>query len=77
MIADLAYISSIQRKQGDKVVIEDNVYVGPNASLDACHLEAFSYVGMGSSIARGAVVESFAVVAAGANVGEGVTVPSG
>lgn len=32
---------------------------------------------MGASVARGATVESFAVVAAGAHVGEGVTVPSG
>lgn len=59
------------------MVIEDNVYVGPNATLDACHLESFSYVGMGSTIGRGAVVESFAVVAAGASIPEGATVPSG
>lgn len=61
----------------DKVIIEDNVFVGPNARLDSCKLESFSYVGMGASIAKGATVESFAVVAAGADVGEGVTVPSG
>ena len=78
VISDLAYIASVnKRQQGDKVVIEDNVFVGPNASLDACQLESFSYVGMGASIGRGSVVESFAVVAAGAKVPEGVTVPSG
>ena len=32
---------------------------------------------MGASVGRGATVESFAVVAAGADVPEGVTVPSG
>jgi len=73
----LATLISVNRRTGDKIVIEDNVYVGPNATLDACHLESFSYVAMGASIGRGAVVESFAVVAAGANVPEGTTVPSG
>ena len=73
----MATLSSVNRRNGDKIVIEDNVYVGPNATLDACHLESFSYVAMGASIGRGAVVESFAVVAAGANVPEGTTVPSG
>ena len=32
---------------------------------------------MGASVGKGSVVESFAVVAAGANVPEGTTVPSG
>lgn len=77
MISDLALLSSVNRKQGDKIVIEDNVFVGPNATLDACHLESFSYVAMGATIGRGATVESFAVVAAGASVPEGATVPSG
>lgn len=77
IISDLTHISSVNRRNGDRVVLEDNVFVGPNARLDACHLESFSYVGMGASIGRGAVVESFAVVAAGAHVPEGATVPSG
>ena len=60
-----------------KTEIGDNVYVGPNAMLDACTLESFAYVGMGSSVGHGAVVESFAVVAAGAVVPSGMKVPSG
>lgn len=32
---------------------------------------------MGATIGRGATVESFAVVASGANILEGITVPSG
>ena len=51
--------------------------MGPNAKLEECELESFSYVGMGASIGRGSVVESFAVVAAGAVVPEGTTVPTG
>ena len=44
------------------------MYVGPNATLDACILESFSHVAMGATVGRGATVESFAVVAAGADV---------
>lgn len=77
MIEDLAHITSLSRKEGDKVSIGDNVYVGPNATLDACVLESFSHVAMGATIGRGATVESFAVVAAGACVPDGETVPSG
>ena len=57
--------------------IGENVYVGPNASLDSCTLQDNSFVGMGASVGRGATVESFAVVSAGAVIPEGVTVPSG
>ena len=57
--------------------IGDNVYVGVNVTLDSCELESFAYVGMGASVGRGVVVESFGVVAAGAKVPDGTTVPSG
>ena len=77
MIQDNAHLGSFSRVNGDKVVIGDNAYVGPNVTLDACTLENFSYVAMGATIGRGATVESFAVVAAGAVVPEGTTVPSG
>lgn len=77
IIEDLAHITSFDRKEGDKVTIGDNVYVGPNVTLDACNLESFSHVAMGACIGRKATVESFAVVAAGACVEAGATVPSG
>lgn len=77
VISDNVHISSSQRVNGDKVHIEDNVFVGPNATLNSCHLESFSFVGMGATISRGVTVESFGVVASGAIVPEGVTVPSG
>ena len=51
--------------------------MGANVKLQPCHLESFSYVGMGASIGHGTTVESFAVVAAGANVPDDTTVPSG
>ena len=57
--------------------IGENVYVGPNAQLDACTLEDNAFVGMGATISRGARVESFGIVSAGAVVAEGTTVPSG
>lgn len=46
-------------------------------SLDACILEDNSFVGMGSTVKRGAKVEPFGVVSAGAVVEENTTVPSG
>ena len=48
MIQDLVHLGShSNRATGDKVTIGDNVYVGPNVTLDACTLESFAYVGMG------------------------------
>ena len=77
MIQDNTYVGSSDKNAGESVTIGDNVYVGPNATLDACELESFSYVGMGASVGKGCVVESFAVVAAGAKVPDGTRVPSG
>ena len=78
VIQDLVHMGSTSnRTAGDKVSIGDNVYVGPNAILDACTLESFSYVGMGASVGKGAVVESFGAVASGAQIPEGAVVPSG
>jgi carbonic anhydrase/acetyltransferase-like protein (isoleucine patch superfamily) len=70
-------VGSSANSGADSVTIGDNVYVGPNVSLDACTLESFSYVGMGASVGKGCVVESFAVVAAGAVLPDNTTVPSG
>ena len=77
VVEDLAHIGSFENKQGDSVEIGDNVYVGPNVTLDVCKLESFAYISMGATVGRGAVVESFAVVAAGAKVSPGEVVPSG
>jgi carbonic anhydrase/acetyltransferase-like protein (isoleucine patch superfamily) len=76
-VQDLTRIASNNAKKGDKVVIGDNVYIGANASLDACTIEDNSFIGMGASVARGARVESFGVLAAGSHLGEGQVVPSG
>jgi len=59
------------------VSIGDNVFVGPNSTLDSCKLDSFSYVGMGASVGADCHVESFGVVAAGAALPAGTTVPSG
>ncbi len=48
------------------MTIGDNVYIGANCNLDACTIEDNAFVGMGSSVARGAKVEAFGVLAAGA-----------
>ena len=77
LIQDLTRIASNASRAGDKISIGENVYVGPNASLDACTLEDNAFIGMGATVSRGACVQSFGVVSAGAHVTEGVTVPSG
>ena len=58
-------------------MIGDKVYIGANASLDACTIEDNAFIGMGATVARGAKVEAFGVLAAGAVLGEGQTLPSG
>lgn len=77
VVEDLAQLTSLSRKEGDKITIGDNCYVGPNVTLDACTLESFAHVAMGATVGRGSTVESFSVVAAGADVEPGTTVPSG
>ena len=76
-VQDLTRIASNQAAKGDQVNIGDNCYIGANATLDACTIEDNSFVGMGASVARGARVEAFGVLAAGAVLGEGVTLPTG
>ena len=74
IVQDNVHINSTN---GNKVVIGDNAFVGPNATLDACTVESFAYVGMGASVSRSAIVESFSVVAAGAVVPQGAVIHSG
>lgn len=76
-VQDLTRISSNKAQAGDCVTIGDNCYIGANATLDACTVEDNSFVGMGSTVARGARVEAFGVLAAGAALEEGQTLPSG
>ena len=40
--------------------------MGPNATLNKCTLEPFSFVGMGATVRNGATIESYGVLAAGA-----------
>jgi carbonic anhydrase/acetyltransferase-like protein (isoleucine patch superfamily) len=67
MIQDNSRLGSNSNSNGT-ITIGDNVFVGANAILEECELESFSYVGMGASIGKGSVVESFAVIASGAQV---------
>ena len=58
VIQDRAHISR-------EVTIGDNVYVGPNVTLQGATLKNKAFVGMGATV-RHATVNSEAVVAAGA-----------
>jgi len=65
-IQDLTRIASNSKRAGDQITVGDNVYVGANCSIDVCTLQDNSYVGMGATVSRGAIVESFGVLSAGA-----------
>jgi len=72
VIQDL--VSLIPRKGATQV--GDNVYVGPNCTLESCTIESNSFIGMGASLREGVKVESYGVVAAGSVVPENTTIPS-
>jgi carbonic anhydrase/acetyltransferase-like protein (isoleucine patch superfamily) len=58
-------------------IIGDDVIVGHNVVLHACKIGDGAFIGMSSTILDRAVVEPNAMIAAGALVGIGKTVPSG
>lgn len=55
-------------KGGNGTYIGDDVLIGHNCTIHACSLESGSFIGMGSTILDGVVVEGGAMVAAGALV---------
>lgn len=61
---------------GHNTVIGDDVTVGHMALLHACHIGNGGFVGMQACVMDGAVVESEAMVAAGALVTPGKVIPS-
>lgn len=73
VIQDL--VSLVPRNKGP-ISVGDNVYIGPNTTLESCTIENNAFIGMGATVRSGAKVESYGVVAAGAVVPEGATVPA-
>lgn len=57
--------------------VGDDVTVGHAAILHACRIESHGFVGMGAIVMDGAIVEGFAMLAAGALLSPGKTIPSG
>ncbi len=57
--------------------VGDDVTVGHNAILHACTVEDFGFVGMGACAMDGSVVESFAMLAAGALLTPNKRIPKG
>ena len=62
---------------GFSTLVGSDVTVGHMAMLHACVLEDFSFVGMNATVMDAAVIESDAMVAAGALVTPGKRVPTG
>ncbi|MDH3228626.1 MAG: gamma carbonic anhydrase family protein [Alphaproteobacteria bacterium] len=63
--------------KGQGTLIGDRCTIGHMVLLHDCILEADSFVGMNACVMDGAVVESYAMVAAGALVTPGKRIPSG
>lgn len=58
-------------------IIGDYVTIGHSAIIHACTLENHSFIGMGAIVMDGAVINSYSMVAAGALITPGKSVPSG
>ncbi len=66
--------------EGDKehpVLIGDNVFIGPHATLLGCTVEPCSYIATGATVLQGAIIHSGAAVAVGALVHAKTVVPEG
>jgi carbonic anhydrase/acetyltransferase-like protein (isoleucine patch superfamily) len=63
--------------KGQGTLVGDRCTIGHMVLLHDCILEADSFVGMNACVMDGAVVESYAMVAAGALVTPGKRIPSG
>lgn len=59
------------------VLIGDNAFIGPHATLLGCTVESGAYVATGATILQGATVHSGAVVTVGALVHANAVVPAG
>lgn len=57
--------------------VGDDVTVGHSVILHACRLECFGFVGMGSIVMDGAVIEGFGMLAAGSLLTPNKRVPKG
>jgi carbonic anhydrase/acetyltransferase-like protein (isoleucine patch superfamily) len=62
---------------GNATLIGSDVTIGHGCILHACTLEDGSFIGMGSTVLDGAVVESGAMAAAGSLVTPGKRIPRG
>ena len=59
---------------GNDIMLEDDVTVGHNATLHACHIKKGALIGMGATVLDKAVIGEGAVIAAGALVLGGTVV---
>ncbi|WP_130471128.1 gamma carbonic anhydrase family protein [Candidatus Magnetaquicoccus inordinatus] len=66
-----------EHPQGIPLLIDEDVTIGHQVSLHACHLRARSMVGIGAIVLDGVVVEEEAMVGAGSLVAPGKRVGAG
>lgn len=57
------------------VIIGDNVFIGPHASVQGCTIESSTYLATGVTVLQGAKIETGAVIAIGALVHANTVIP--
>jgi len=72
-----SYIPEGRDKFEGKTFIKNFVTIGHNCIIGACTIEAEAFIGMGSIIGRGAIIESRAMLAMGSVVPPHVIIPKG
>jgi len=65
------------RPEGFPAIIGEDVLIGHNSMVHGCVLKDRAFIGLSATIMNGAVIEGDAMLAAGAMLTQGKTVPSG
>lgn len=60
-----------------ELFVGDYCLVGPNVSMESCHVDGFNVIGAGSTIEKGARVGRYVVLEAGSRVPAGTEIPDG
>ena len=77
LILDRVQIENSSKNPTRVIEIGDSVFIGANSKIYDAKLESFCFIGPGSIVNSGAVIEGYGMVAAGSDVVSGTVVQSG
>ena len=77
LVLDRVQIESTAKDLSKRIDIGDNVFIGPNTKIYDAKIESFAFIGPGSIVHSGAVIEGYGMVAAGSEVAAGTVVQTG